>query len=149
MEPSQTPASVNPPSESAVDTEESALLARIWELLHQVIDPEMKINIVDLGLVYQISLHNDEPPPIEKKGFFQKIFSKKSVISQPETGKKVIIEMTLTSPSCPMGPYIFSRIYHTIEFLKGVSSVDISLVWEPPWSQEKISEAGKMELGIL
>lgn len=148
MEPSNH-TSEHPPLKSAAGIEESTLLARIWELLHQVIDPEMKINIVDLGLVYQISLREDEPTPPEKKGIFQKIFSKKPVVPQQEPGKKVIIEMTLTSPSCPMGPHIFSCIYRTIEFLKGVSSVDISLVWEPPWSQEKISEAGKMELGLL
>ncbi|MGX8717444.1 MAG: metal-sulfur cluster assembly factor, partial [bacterium] len=62
---------------------------------------------------------------------------------------KVVIEMTLTSPTCPMAPYIFQNIHESIEYLEGVVAVDIQLIWDPPWSKDKISEAGKMELGLL
>jgi metal-sulfur cluster biosynthetic enzyme len=62
---------------------------------------------------------------------------------------RVKIEMTLTSPTCVMGPHIFSNIHSTLGFLPGVASVDIALVWDPPWSKDRISEAGKMELGLI
>ena len=51
--------------------------------------------------------------------------------------------------TCPMAPYIFQNIHESIEFLEGVASVDIQLVWDPPWSKDKISESGKMELGLV
>lgn len=101
------------------------LLQQIWDALRNVEDPEVRLNIVDLGLIYNVAL---EPA---------------------DTGFKVAIEMTLTSPTCPMAPYIFQNIHESIEYLEGVVAVDIQLIWDPPWSKDKISEAGKMELGLM
>ena len=102
------------------------LKEQIWDALRTVQDPEVRLDIVNLGLVYEVQLI-----PISEKNF------------------NVIIKMTLTSPSCPMAPYIFQSIHEAIEFLEGVASVNVELIWEPPWSQDRISEEGKMELGLL
>lgn len=105
--------------------ENNRLLQQVWDALRCVEDPEIHLNIVDLGLIYNVSL-----VPVAQDF-------------------KVAIEMTLTSPTCPMAPYIFQNIHESIEFLEGVASVDIQLVWDPPWSKDKISESGKMELGLV
>ena len=105
--------------------EANRLLQQVWDALRCVEDPEIHLNIVDLGLIYDVSL-----VPIDQNF-------------------KVVIEMTLTSPTCPMAPYIFQNIHESIEYLEWVASVDIQLVWVPPWSKDRISEAGKMELGLM
>ena len=105
--------------------ENNRLLQQVWDALRTVEDPEIHLNVVDLGLIYNVSLI-----PVAQD-------------------IKVAIEMTLTSPTCPMAPYIFQNIHESIEFLEGVASVDIQLVWDPPWSKDKISESGKMELGMV
>ena len=130
-----------------MESDKEQLSARIWELLKTVDDPEMHVNIVDLGLVYNVTLTEEAIKKTKKLGFCKRFFKKPA--EAVEKGFKVVIEMTLTSPTCPMGPHIFSNIYDVLGFLKGITSVDISLVWEPPWSQEKISEAGKMQLGMV
>ena len=130
-----------------MEIDREQLSARIWELLKTVEDPEMHVNIVDLGLIYNVSLAPEEVKKTEKVGFCKRFFQKP--VEQIEVGFRVVVEMTLTSPTCPMGPHIFSNIYGVLGFLKGVRSVDISLVWEPPWSRGKISEAGKMQLGMV
>ncbi len=109
-----------------METFKEQLLVRIWDALRLVQDPEVRLDIVNLGLVYDVRL-------------------------QEQTAKKfkVIIEMTLTSPTCPMAPYIFQSIHESLEILEGVTEIDIQLVWDPPWTQERISEAGKMELGLI
>ncbi len=109
-----------------METFKEQLLVRIWDALRLVQDPEVRLDIVNLGLVYDIRL-------------------------QEQTAEKfkVIIEMTLTSPTCPMAPYIFQSIHESLEILDGVTEIDIQLVWDPPWTQERISEVGKMELGLI
>ena len=105
---------------------EDDLLAKIWDALRTVEDPEIHLDIVSLGLVYNISL----------KSCHLNTYS-------------VTIEMTLTSPTCPMAPYIFKNIHDVLEILEGIEHIAIELVWNPPWSKDKISEEGKMELGLL
>lgn len=105
--------------------DDNRLLQQIWDSLRCVEDPEIHLNIVDLGLIYGVTL-----VPIEE-------------------GFKAVIEMTLTSPTCPMAPYIFQNIHESIEFLDGIVAVDIQLIWDPPWCKDRISEAGKMEIGLL
>ena len=105
---------------------EEHLLAQIWDALQTVEDPEIRLDIVNLGLVYDVRLER-----VDTDNF------------------NVAIDMTLTSPTCPMVPYIFQNIHSAIEHLHGVASIHINLVWDPPWSKDKISEAGKMELGMV
>lgn len=94
---------------------------RVIEKLKQCHDPEIPVNIYDLGLIYDVK----------------------------EEGGNVIIKMTLTSISCPVGPLIVESVKEKIEQVNGVKSVDIELVFDPPWTPEKMSEEAKIELGVI
>jgi len=99
----------------------------VWEQLKKVYDPEIPVNIVDLGLVYSMDvLQLDD-----------------------DQGYKVDIAMTLTAPGCGMGPAIAEDAKSKILLVPGVSSADVRLVWEPAWNQSMISEEGKMVLGLI
>ena len=91
------------------------------ENLKNVYDPEIGINIVDLGLVYDVDV--------------------------AEVGD-VLVTMTLTSIGCPLGPVIVQEVTGALRDLPGIGGVDVKLVWSPPWSPEKMSEEARDELGI-
>jgi probable FeS assembly SUF system protein SufT len=98
----------------------------VWEQLRTCYDPEIPVNIVDLGLVYDCT------------------------VEQPEnTPAKVNVKMTLTAPGCGMGPTIAAEARSKIEGVAGVGEAAVELVWDPPWNQAMISEAGKMKLGLI
>lgn len=99
---------------------------QLWEALKKVFDPEIPVNIVDLGLVYSLELE-----------------------AHPEGGQKVSMEMTLTAPGCGMGPVIAEDAKTHLEGVAGVAAADVEIVWDPPWHQEMISETGKMVLGLV
>jgi len=101
----------------AIATEEEVL-----ESLRQIVAPEIGINIVDLGLVYETS--------IDDNGL-------------------VAITMTLTSPGCPLSGYIGTAVESAVTDLEGVKEVDVDIVWSPPWNPSMMSEDAKLELGIL
>jgi probable FeS assembly SUF system protein SufT len=98
----------------------------VWDQLKQCYDPEIPVNIVDLGLVYDCRL-----------------------INKPEGGTKVEVKMTLTAPGCGMGPAIAHDAQSKILSIDGVDEADVQLVWDPPWNQNMISEAGRMKLGMI
>jgi probable FeS assembly SUF system protein SufT len=98
----------------------------VWSQLKQCYDPEIPVNIVDLGLVYDCKL------------------SKKD-----DGGTRVDVKMTLTAPGCGMGPFIAHDAQSKILSIDGVDEADVQLVWEPPWNQHMISEAGRMKLGMM
>ena len=98
---------------------------QIWDQLRTVYDPEIPINIVDLGLIYDCKL--------KKSG----------------NGTIVNIKMTLTAPGCGMGPVITNEAKRKIEGIQGVYEVNIELVWEPLWNRDMMSEAALLQLGIL
>ena len=99
---------------------------KIWELLKMVYDPEIPVNIVDLGLVYDLNL--------EPKG---------------EGTYKAEVKMTLTAPGCGMGPVLQNDAKNKILSVPGVGEAEVFLVWEPPWHQGMISEVGRMKLGMV
>ena len=101
----------------------------IWAQLRQVFDPEIPVNIVDLGLVYSMD--------VEK------------VTDQAEPGYKVNVAMTLTAPGCGMGPAIAEDAKNKILLVPGVTDADVRITWDPPWNQQMISEEGKMKLGLI
>ncbi len=103
-----------------------------WAQLRQVFDPEIPVNIVDLGLVYSMDVVPTDPVP-------------------PETapGYRVDVAMTLTAPGCGMGPAIAEDAKGKILLVPGVSDADVRITWEPPWNQSMISEEGKMKLGLI
>ncbi|HTJ78028.1 MAG TPA: iron-sulfur cluster assembly protein [Rariglobus sp.] len=100
----------------------------VWDQLKKVYDPEIPVNIVDLGLVYSMD--------IEK-------------IEAAEGGYKVSVAMTLTAPGCGMGPAIAEDARGKILLVPGVSTADVRITWEPAWNQSMISEEGKMKLGLI
>jgi len=99
----------------------------IWDQLKKVFDPEIPVNIVDLGLVYSMEI--EELPDAG--------------------GNRVNVAMTLTAPGCGMGPAIAEDARSKILLVPGVGSADVRLVWEPAWNQSMISEEGKMRLGLV
>ncbi len=98
----------------------------VWDQLRQCFDPEIPVNIVDLGLVYDCKLTQN-----------------------PGGGAKVEVKMTLTAPGCGMGPAIAHDAQSKILSIDGVEEADVQLVWDPPWNQNMISEAGRMKLGMI
>jgi probable FeS assembly SUF system protein SufT len=104
------------------DVEES----EVWDQLKTVYDPEIPVNIVDLGLVYDCQL-----------------------TKSPDSGTRVEVKMTLTAPGCGMGPAIAQDARSKILAIPGVAEADVELVWDPPWNQHMISEEGKMKLGLI
>ena len=93
---------------------------RVREALRAVKDPELNLNIIDLGLVYDVEVEDG----------------------------KVHISMTLTSPVCPAGPLILNDIHKTLRPLEGVKDVDVDIVWEPYWTPEKIDPKVRAMLGF-
>ena len=89
--------------------------------LKSVFDPEIPVNVVDLGLIYKVEI---------------------------EPKNKVNVEMTLTSPNCPVAESLPNNVKENIMKVEGVTDVDLKLVWEPPWSKDKMSEAAKLELNL-
>lgn len=97
-----------------------------WEALRSVFDPEIPVNIVDLGLVYTLES-----------------------IQLPDGKYKIDCAITLTAPGCGMGPVIAEDTRYRLLTVPGVSDAEVSIVWDPPWNQDMISEEGKMELGLI
>ncbi len=98
------------------------LEARVIEVLRTVYDPEIPVNIYDLGLIYAID--------VNAKG-------------------SVNIRMTLTSPMCPVAGSLPGEVRRRIQGVDGVTEVEVDLVWDPPWTPEQLSEAGRLQLGLM
>jgi len=97
------------------------LKEKIIKEIKKIYDPEIPVNIFELGLIYKIEV-------IENK--------------------KVLIEMTLTSPNCPVAESLPNSVKENILKIVGVEDVELKLVWDPPWTKEKMSEAAKLELNL-
>ena len=93
-------------------------------------DPEIPVNIVDLGLIYGVTI-KPEPPE-----------------AQPETRQDIEVEMTLTAPGCPAHTQISQQVKDRIEQLPGVNSATVNVVWTPAWTPERLSPAARQKLGI-
>ena len=99
--------------------------ARVWETLKTCFDPEIPVNIVDLGLVYDMVI---EP--------------------LPSGHSKVSVKMTLTAPGCGMGPSIAGDAQQKLLYLPGVEAAQVDIVWDPPWHQSMITADGRRVLGL-
>ena len=99
----------------------SDLKDRVISEIKKIYDPEIPVNIYELGLIYKIEIDND---------------------------KKVDIEMTLTSPNCPVAESLPNSVKDNILKIDGIKDVNLKLVWDPPWSKDKMSEAAKLELNL-
>ena len=96
--------------------------SRIVETLRTCYDPEIPVNIYDLGLIYEVKCQDPE---------------------------NVIIVMTLTTPNCPAAESIPEEVKMKVQSVEGVKKADVDLVWEPPWTMENLSEAAKLKLGLI
>src|SRR4051812_964492 len=112
---------------------------QVIEALKSVYDPEIPVNIVDLGLVYEVKLH----PAMQ-------VASGLAPVPTEEQGTKhdVDVLMTLTSPGCPSHVTIGDSVKRTIEALPGAQTASVQFIWEPQWGPERISAEGKAKLGI-
>ena len=93
---------------------------KIIEEIKKIYDPEIPVNIYDLGLIYKIQVSNDN----------------------------VDIDMTLTSPNCPVAESLPKQVKDNIKNVNGVSKVNLNIVWDPPWTKDKMSVAAKLELNL-
>ncbi|MFK7736055.1 MAG: metal-sulfur cluster assembly factor [Pirellulaceae bacterium] len=100
---------------------------KVREQLKQVIDPELFVNIVDLGLIYVVDLK-----PSETEGKID-----------------ITVEMTMTSPMCPAGPQLVANSREAVESIEAVENVEIKVVMDPPWTQDMMSEDAKDQLNIF
>jgi len=114
-----------PTSTGAPVTQEN-LEKEIWNQLRSCYDPEIPVNIVDLGLIYDCHLS-----PLNGSSF------------------KADVKMTLTAPGCGMGPMLAQDVQNKLLSLEGVDDVNVELVWDPPWNQGMMTEAAKLQLGLL
>lgn len=94
---------------------------QIYQVLRTIYDPEIPVNVVELGLIYNIEIN----------------------------GKNIIIDMTLTNPACPVAAQFPEIVQSHISTISGVETVQVNLVWDPPWTPERMSEAARFELGLL
>ncbi|MDF1812744.1 MAG: putative Fe-S cluster assembly protein SufT [Verrucomicrobiales bacterium] len=112
-------------TETAEAIEKGDLEGAVWAQLKMVFDPEIPVNIVDLGLVYDCQIKDEEGQ------------------------KNVEVKMTLTAPGCGMGPTIAADAQSKILMLDDIDNARVDLVWDPAWNQDMISEEGKMKLGMI
>jgi metal-sulfur cluster biosynthetic enzyme len=128
QEQTQSEASEATPADGAATAESEPVFEvpptedNLWTALRDVEDPELRLSIVELGLIYGIDFDDDGV---------------------------ATVNMTLTSPACPVGPMLQGMIFHRLSGMEGVEDVEVNLVWDPPWDpKEMASEEVKMTLGI-
>ena len=98
----------------------------VWDQLKKVFDPEIPVNVVDLGLIYECLIETND-----------------------QGQNKANVKMTLTAPGCGMGPTIAADARAKILSVEGIDEAEVELVWDPAWNQTMISEAGRMKLGMV
>ncbi len=96
---------------------------QVWEALHTVFDPEIPVDLVNLGLIYEVSLD--------------------------QAAGGVMVKMTLTAPGCGMGPVLVGDVEHRLRLVPNVKDVTVELVFDPPWSREMMSEEAQLETGMF
>ena len=113
---------VDPLDRLQIEGEDKALESKVLEALKTVRDPEIPVNLVDLGLIYDLVVGADG---------------------------KVYVEMTLTAPTCPVAGSLPGEVERAVRTVDGVTEVQVNLVWTPPWHQDLMSEEARLELGLL
>ena len=101
----------------------TAIYDKVVELLKTVYDPEIPVNVYDLGLIYRIELSDDMT--------------------------QLDVDMTMTAPSCPMADFILEDVRQKLESIEGLKTVNVNLVFEPEWDKDMMSDEAKLELGML
>lgn len=115
-----------PPLELPDNATDADVEHLVWQQLRTVFDPEIPINVVELGLVYDVSLENTAADQ-----------------------RKIYVKMTLTAPGCGMGDVLIDDARTKLELIPTVTEADVDLVFDPPWNHSMMSEAAKLETGML
>jgi probable FeS assembly SUF system protein SufT len=122
----QAPAAPATAETAAAPVDSAVTEEQVLEKLRTCYDPEIPVNIVDLGLVYDLQ-----------------------ILPVPGGGNRVEIKMTLTAPGCGMGPVLQQDVETKVSAIPGVKEAGVFLVWDPPWSRDMLSEAARLELGMM
>ncbi len=117
---------VSKPARTGAPITQEELEKEVWNQLRSCYDPEIPVNIVDLGLIYDCQL-----------------------TSLGDSSYRVDVKMTLTAPGCGMGPMLAQDVQSKLLVLKGVDDVAVELVWDPPWNHAMMSEVAKLQLGLM
>ena len=115
------PSHAEPEKQPETDSGSAGLEERLVAALRTVYDPEISVNIYDLGLIYRLGVD----------------------------GGKVAVRMTLTAPACPVAGSIVAQVERVLLGVEGVTEASVELVWDPPWTAERMSDEAKLELGML
>ncbi len=111
-----------PAATEGVSVDASMLEARIYDAISLVYDPEIPVNICELGLIYSVDV---------------------------DGAGKVKVDMTLTSPACPVAGSLPGEVEVRVREVEGVSDVAVELVWDPPWTPDRMTEAARLQLGLM
>jgi len=122
-QPEQNPEVQDASDGDAVEPEHQRLADEVVGALRQVFDPEIPVNIYDLGLIYEVSIN-----PVERYAH---------------------VQMTLTAPGCPVAQTFPDTVRNAVLQVEGIDEADVELVWDPPWTMDRMSEAAKLQLGML
>lgn len=106
----------------AMKINDDELMQRVIDALKKIFDPEIPVNIYELGLIYDIKINPQQ---------------------------EIHIQMTLTTPACPVAQTFPSTVEEKIKEIDDVSNVTVELVWDPPWTQDRMTQAARLELGLL
>ncbi len=109
-----------PPAQD-IDIDDSTLAANVIDALREIYDPEIPVNIYDLGLIYRVQIENGDAE----------------------------VDMTLTTPGCPVAQSFPGMVESSIRKVPGVKNAQVQLVWDPPWTQDKLSEEARLQLGLI
>lgn len=120
---------------------------KVWLQLSTCYDPEIPVNIVDLGLIYSVEITPIATP--KKRGRKKKIATDENPTAIQNQKYNVLVKMTLTAPGCGMGPIIANEAKQKIAALPEVNNVELEIVFDPPWDRSRMSENAKLELGLL
>lgn len=99
--------------------------SQVWDVLRSVFDPEIPVNIVDLGLIHDVD------------------------ISRTDGRRQVAVRMTLTAPACGMGPVLVTELKSRLRLVPNVDDISVELVFDPPWDRSRLSDEARLELGLL
>jgi len=114
------------PSQSAAPADAESLEQLIWSEMKKCFDPEIPVNIVDLGLIYDCQIQD-----------------------RPEGGFRAEIKMTLTAPGCGMGPVLAEDVRARLEAISGIEETEVEIVFDPPWNPNMMTDAARLQLGFM
>ncbi|MFZ2587941.1 MAG: DUF59 domain-containing protein [Alphaproteobacteria bacterium] len=115
---------------------DAGLREKVIHALRGVMDPELPVNLYDLGLIYELTLNQQPPPTLPSEALAKE-------------GAHVAITMTLTAPNCPVAGEMPLMVQRAVKAVPGISACEVKLVFDPPWDKSRLSDAARLELGMM